>query len=231
MHGWFQKLLKSRVSLSTQPEKEDKETSVSTSSVFTSSFCSSLSSSSSSSSSSPLPQTTLSKPKQPQSALSSPERWNKKYDLLVCHSDADSDIEEAKRLASFLESSPHRLRCFLWYRDVCPGGAVPSEISAAVEDSHLQALLITPNFLKDDWCMYMMLQALAEGPMSNRLIPLVKNLQHSQYPQELRFYFYINLSSNTDHGYSQIHKTVLQYLKDLAKKAKTKDGSNSLEVL
>lgn len=128
----------------------------------------------------------------------------------MCHSSADSDTEEAKRLVSFLEASPRSLRCFLWHRDVCLGGAVFTEFCQAVQDSHLQALLITPNFLQDDWCKYMMHQTLAEGPMSNRLIPLVQNLSHSQYPQELKFCFYINLNSNTDRGYIQINKTVLQ---------------------
>lgn len=201
--GWFQKLLKSRVSLSPQPEQKATVTSVSTSHSFSSSF-SSLSSSSSS------PEITPSNPNQPQSALSSPQRWNRKYDLLVCHSCADSDTEEAKRMVSFLEASPRSLRCFLWHRDVSLGGAVFTEFCQAVQDSHLQALLITPNFLQDDWCKYMMHQTLAEGPMSNRLIPLVQNLSHSQYPQELKFCFYINLSSNTDRGYTRINETVLR---------------------
>ncbi|KAK2846986.1 hypothetical protein Q5P01_009985 [Channa striata] len=102
-----------------------------------------------------------------------------------------------------------------------------------MQESHLQALLITPNFLTDDWCMYMMHQALAEGPMSNRLIPLIQNLQHSQYPQELRFYFYINLSSNTDHGYVQINRTVIQYLEDLCtvQQARPTDQSSSVGTL
>lgn len=174
-------------------------TSVSTSSTRTSSFCSSSSA-----------EIAPSNPQQPPSALHSPQRWIRKYDLLVCHSSADSDTEEAKRLVSFLEASPRSLRCFLWHRDVCLGGAVFTEFCEAVKDSHLQALLITPHFLQDDLCKYMMHQTLAEGPMSNRLIPLVQNLSHSQYPQELKFCFYINLNSNTDRGYIQINKTVLR---------------------
>lgn len=200
--GWFQKLLKSRVSLSTQHEQKVKVTSLSTLPSFTSTCCSSSPSSS--------PEIALSKTQKPLPALSSEMRWKRKYDLLLCHSLADSDIEEAKRLVSFLEASPRSLRCFLWQRDVCPGGAVSTEFCQAVQDSHLQALLITPNFLQDDWCKYMMHQALAEGPMSNRLIPLIQNLSHSQYPQELKFYFYINLNSNTDRGYDLINRTVLK---------------------
>ncbi|XP_071327637.1 toll/interleukin-1 receptor domain-containing adapter protein [Trachinotus anak] len=211
MHGWFQKLLKSRSSLPSR-EQKTKVTSVSTSPSFTSSF--------SSSSSSP-PETAPSKP----SALSSQLRWTRKYDLLVCHSLADSDIEEAKRLVSFLEASPRSLRCFLWQRDVCVGGAVFTEFCQAVQESHLQALLITPNFLQEEWCKYMMHRALAEGPMSNRLIPLIQNLPHSQYPQELKFCIYINLSSNTDKAYSLINKTVLKYLEDLVKNEKAHDCS------
>ncbi|XP_026231773.1 toll/interleukin-1 receptor domain-containing adapter protein [Anabas testudineus] len=214
MNGWFQKLLKSRVSLSTQHEQETQVTSVSTAPSFTSSSCSL------SSSSSAAAETAPSKPQPLRSALSSPQRWNRKYDLLVCHSSADSDTEEAKRLVSFLEASPRSLRCFLWCRDVCLGGAVSTEFCQAMQDSHLQALLITPTFLQDDWCRYMMHQTLAEGPMSNRLIPLVQNLSHCQYPQELKFCFYINLSSNTDRGYNKINETVLRYLEELVKKEK-----------
>ncbi|XP_023276232.1 toll/interleukin-1 receptor domain-containing adapter protein [Seriola lalandi dorsalis] len=218
MHGWFQKLLKSSASSSSQHEQKPKVTSVPTSPSFTSS-------SSSSSSSSSVSKTGPSKPQKPPSALSSQLRWRRKYDLLVCHSHADSDIEEAKRLVSFLEASPRSLRCFLWQRDVAVGGAVFTEFCQAVQESHLQALLITPNFLQEDWCKYMMHQALAEGPMSNRLIPLIQNLPHSQYPQELKFYIYINLSTNTDRGYSLINRTVLKYLEDMVKNETAHDCS------
>ncbi|TDH15068.1 hypothetical protein EPR50_G00027770 [Perca flavescens] len=228
MHGWIQKFLKSRASVSAQCEQEAKVTNKllsSVGSVTTSpSSTSSCSSSSSSSSSSSLG-TSRSKSQQPQSALSSLLRWNRKYDVLVCHSSVDSDIEEAVRLVSFLEASPCSLRCFLWQRDTCPGGAMSTELCQAVQNSHLRALLITPHFLQDDWCKYMMHQALAEGPMSNRIIPLVQNLSHSEYPQELRFYFYIDLSRNPDRGYALVNKTVLKYLKDLVKNEKTFDCS------
>ncbi|XP_037630365.1 toll/interleukin-1 receptor domain-containing adapter protein [Sebastes umbrosus] len=220
MHGWIQKLLKSRVSSSAQCEQEAKVTKKSVSSV--SSVSPSSTSSCSSSSSSSLG-TTPSKPLQPQSALSSLLRWSQKYDVFVCHSSVHSDIEEAVRLVSFLEASPRSLRCFLMQRDACPGGAISTELCQAVQNSHLKALLITPNFLQDDWCKYMMHQVLAEAPMSNRIIPLIQNLSHSQYPQELRFYFYIDLSRNPDQGYTLINKAVLKYLEDLVKKEKTLD--------
>lgn len=193
--------MKTRISRSTRPEEAATDTSISA--HLCGSSWSSVSSSSAASHevkpSKPVP-----------FALSSPQRWKRKYDLLVCHSCADSDTEEAKRLVSFLEGSPHSLRCFLWQRDVCLGGAVYTEFCQAVQDSHLQALLITPSFLQDEMCKYMMHQTLAEGPMSNRLIPLVQNLSHSEYPQELKYCVYINLSSNTDRGYTRINQTVVQ---------------------
>ncbi|XP_070827045.1 toll/interleukin-1 receptor domain-containing adapter protein-like [Chaetodon trifascialis] len=222
MHGWFQKLFKSNVSSSAQRRQEAKVTKNSVSSVSTvstspasaSSFCSSSSSS---------PGTTPSKLLQSQTALSSVVRWRRKYDVFVCHSSVDSDIEEAGRLVSFLEEPPQNLRCFLRQRDDCPGGAISTELCQAVQNSHLWVLLITPNFLQDDWCSYMMHQVLVEGAMSNRIIPLVQNLSHLQYPQELKFYYYINLSTNPDHGYTVLNKTVLQYLKDLVKNEQTLD--------
>ncbi|XP_058490176.1 toll/interleukin-1 receptor domain-containing adapter protein-like [Solea solea] len=211
MSGWFQKLFKSKVFLSTQRDPEAKVTGVSPS----------LSPPSSSSSLETAPF----KPQKLPSALSSQTRWRRKYDLLVCHSVADIDTEEAKRLVSFLEASPCSLRCFLWQRDVCPGSAVPTEFCQVVQECHLQVLLITPNFLQEAWCMYMMHQTLAEGPVSNRLIPLILNLSHAQYPRELKFYFYINLSRNTGQAYSLINKTVLKYLEDQVKHEKTHDCS------
>lgn len=144
-----------------------------------------------------------------QSALSSLLRWRRKYDVFVCHSCVDSDSEEAERLVSFLEASPRGLRCFLQHRDDCPGGATSTELCQAVQNSHLWALLITPNFLQDDWCRYMMHQALAEAPMSNRIIPVIQNLSRLQYPQELKFYCYIDLSVNPDRGYTLLKETVL----------------------
>ncbi|XP_069569476.1 toll/interleukin-1 receptor domain-containing adapter protein [Brachyistius frenatus] len=146
-------------------------------------------------------------------------------DLKVGMSTAHSDIEEATRLVSFLEASPRSLRCFLWQRDSCPGGAVSTEFCQAVQNSHLQVLLITPSFLQEEWCNYVMHQALAEGPMSNRMIPLVHNLSHSQYPQELKFYYYIDLSRNPDRGYTFVNKTVLKYLEDLVTKGMTLDSN------
>ncbi|XP_056138817.1 toll/interleukin-1 receptor domain-containing adapter protein, partial [Lampris incognitus] len=177
---------------------------------------------------------TSTKTSQPQSALCSPVRWSRKYDVFVCHSSVHIDIEEAIQLVSFLEASPHSLRCFLWQRDASPGGAIPTELCQAVQNSHCRALLITPNFLEDEWCMYMMHQALAEGPMSNRMIPLIHNLSTSQYPLELKFYYYIDLSRNPEHGYTLLSKSVLKYLEDMVEKEKTVDykmesSSNSFD--
>lgn len=165
------------------------------------------SSSRSRASSSPSSSTTASPP----SVLSSPARWRRSYDLCLCHS--PEDLEEAVNLTAALEASPRHLRCFLWQRDAAPGGAIPTEMCEAVQNSHCVALLITPHFLGDMWCRYAMNQALVEGPMSNRIIPLKQNLAFSQCPQELKFYYYIDLSRNATQGYMQIYKTVLNYLK------------------
>uniref|UniRef100_A0A8K9XMU7 TIR domain containing adaptor protein n=1 Tax=Oncorhynchus mykiss TaxID=8022 RepID=A0A8K9XMU7_ONCMY len=109
-------------------------------------------------------------PNPPPPFLSSRICWSQTYDVCLCHS--PMDIEE---------------------RDAIVGGAIPTELCQAVQSSHCWALLITPNFLLDDWCQYTMHQALSEGPMSNRIIPLVLTLPYSQYPKELRFYYYKDL--------------------------------------
>ncbi|XP_059187750.1 toll/interleukin-1 receptor domain-containing adapter protein [Centropristis striata] len=216
MHGWIQKLFKSRASSHCEQEAKSTKNSVSSSA----SSCSSSSSSS--------PGKTPSKPLKPEAALSSLLRLRLKYDVFVCHSSVHSDTEEAERLVSFLEASPRSLRCFLLHRDNNPGGAICTELCEAVQNSHTRALLITPNFLQDEWCKYMMYQVLAEAPMSNRIIPLIQNLSHSQYPQELRFYYYIDLSKNTDRGYNLVNKTVINYLIELVKKDSMDSSSNGL---
>uniref|UniRef100_A0A8C7XQZ9 Toll-interleukin 1 receptor (TIR) domain containing adaptor protein n=1 Tax=Oryzias sinensis TaxID=183150 RepID=A0A8C7XQZ9_9TELE len=212
MHGWFRKLLKTGETLSIQREKEDIITPNSVTSV----------ASLSSSSASPLPAEpsgkSPSRPQQLQLALTSEQRWKKKYDLFVCHSSTDSDMEEATRLVLSLEAAPHKLRCYLWHRDACPGAAIATEFAHALKESHVWALLITPSFVQDDWCKYVMHQVLAEGPMSNRMIPLLQNLPHTEYPVELRFYYYIDLSRNPDRGHSIVNKSVLRYLENLAQK-------------
>nr|XP_040031611.1 toll/interleukin-1 receptor domain-containing adapter protein [Gasterosteus aculeatus aculeatus] len=204
MHGWIQKLWKSRISSSAPREQEAKVTELISNSA---------------SSSSPSLSTSPAKPPQP--GLSSLPRWRRKYDVLVCHSAEHRDVNEASRLVSFLEASPRSLRCFLMQRDACPGGAISTELCQAVQDSHLRALLITPDFLRDDWCQYMMHQVLSEGPMSNRIIPLVQDLSHSEYPPELRFYYYINLGGDRASGYARVTMAVLKYFEDLDKNEKT----------
>ncbi|XP_032446539.1 toll/interleukin-1 receptor domain-containing adapter protein [Xiphophorus hellerii] len=201
MHGWFLKLLKSGT--------QNKNSKAGEKSAGGASFESKSSSSASSEG------TSVAKPQQLKTALSSELRWKRKYDVFVCHSFAQKDTEEAERLVSFLETPPRSLRCFLWHRDSCPGGAISTEFCKALESSHIRALLITPSFVQDDWCSYMMHQTLAERPMSNTMIPLLLDLAHSQYPQELRFYYYIDLSRDPDYGFNVVNKTVQSYLEKL----------------
>uniref|UniRef100_A0A3B3ZAF0 TIR domain-containing protein n=1 Tax=Periophthalmus magnuspinnatus TaxID=409849 RepID=A0A3B3ZAF0_9GOBI len=152
---------------------------------------------------------------QRQSLLNSAARWTRPYDVFVCHSHELSDTEEAERLVSCLEAPPHNLRCFLSHRDSCPGAAIPSELCQAVQNSHIKVLIITEHFLKDEWCTYVMHQALADGPMSNRMIPLVRNLLHSDFPPELRVYSYTDLNRNTEHCYTMVTRTFLKTLMKL----------------
>ncbi|XP_022055338.1 toll/interleukin-1 receptor domain-containing adapter protein [Acanthochromis polyacanthus] len=209
MQGWFQKLLKSRA---TTPREQESNTRQNSETSVRSALTSTMPTSA-------LQNSSLgTAPSRQQFALGSELRWRRKYDVFVCHSTAHPDIEEATHLVSFLEASPHSLRCFLWQRDTCPGSAISTEYCEAVENSHLRALLITPSFVQDGWCNYMMHQALAEGPMSRRMIPLMKNLERSEYPKELQFYYYIDLSKGTDRGYALVIKSVISYLEDLVEK-------------
>ncbi|CAL8351289.1 unnamed protein product [Lota lota] len=147
--------------------------------------------------------------------LSSAARWSRKYDVVVCHSSVERDIEEATRLVAFLEVAPRCFRCFLWHRDSIPGAAIATELSRAIQDSHCKALLITPHFIQEGWCKYMVQQSLAAGPMSDRTIPLIQNLPHDQYPKVLQSVFYVDLSTNPDRGYKLVCSSVLKVLHDM----------------
>lgn len=142
------------------------------------------------------------------SVLSSPFRSSLRFDVFVCHNDEDSDL--AQSLASFLEAPSNGLRCYLQERDCPAGGAVSTELLQAVQDSHCWLLLVTPNFVKDDWCLYQMHQVLSEGPMSQRIIPAVVNMPRSQLPPELRFLFTVDLNTNKEFGYTLVYRAVLQ---------------------
>ncbi|XP_035381266.1 LOW QUALITY PROTEIN: toll/interleukin-1 receptor domain-containing adapter protein [Electrophorus electricus] len=139
-----------------------------------------------------------------------------KYDVCVCYS--DKKFSQALALVSFLGSPSRGLCCYLQPCDCPLSGAVPIELCRAVQNSHCWVLLITPNFLKDDWCLYQMQQAICEGPMSQRIFPTVPDLQNSEMPRELGCFFSVDLNRNREAGYTQVYKTVLQYLKEMCRK-------------
>ncbi|KAL1256395.1 hypothetical protein QQF64_011940 [Cirrhinus molitorella] len=182
-----------------------------------------------SSSSSSLKSSTTAKPSasdQPlPSVLFSPFRSSLRYDVFVCHNDEDSDV--AQSLTCFLENPSNGLRCYLQERDCPAGGAVSTELLQAVQDSHCWLLLITPNFVKDDWCLYQMHQVLSEGPMSQRIIPAIVNMPRSKLPLELRFLFTVDLNMNKEFGYTQVYRAVIHYLKDMSEKEKPRNASQS----
>ncbi|XP_073706978.1 toll/interleukin-1 receptor domain-containing adapter protein [Garra rufa] len=158
------------------------------------------------------------------SVLFSHFRSSLRYDVFVCHNDEDSDL--AQSLTSFLEQPSNGLRCYLQERDCPAGGAVSTELLQAVQDSHCWLLLVTPNFVRDDWCSYQMHQVLSEGPMSQRIIPAVVNMPRSKLPLELRFLFTVDLNMNKESGYNQVYRAVLHYLKDMSEKEKPRNASH-----
>ncbi|KAK2894964.1 hypothetical protein Q8A67_012193 [Cirrhinus molitorella] len=166
------------------------------------------------------------KPHQQHYQLVSSAFWKaNEYDVFVCHNDEDSDV--AQSLTCFLENPSNGLRCYLQERDCPAGGAVSTELLQAVQDSHCWLLLITPNFVKDDWCLYQMHQVLSEGPMSQRIIPAIVNMPRSKLPLELRFLFTVDLNMNKEFGYTQVYRAVIHYLKDMSEKEKPRNASQS----
>lgn len=141
-------------------------------------------------------------------------RWRKSYDVCICHNEEDLGFVEG--LVSYLESQPENFRCFLQPRDSVPGGAIVTELCDAVQNSHCWVLLITPSFLKDPWCRYQMHQALTEAPMANgRTIPLLKDMDHRDYPRELRCIYYISVTFQ-ENSFRQVKEAVMRYLQDLS---------------
>lgn len=135
-------------------------------------------------------------------------RWNKLYDVCICHS--EGDLEFVEQLVCYLESQPEGFRCFLQLRDAVPGGAIVSELCEAVQNSHCWVLLITSRFLKDPWCVYQMHQALMEAPMANgRIIPLLKDIDRRDYPRELKCIYYINVTV-PEKDFGQVKETVMR---------------------
>ncbi|KAK9395072.1 toll/interleukin-1 receptor domain-containing adapter protein [Crotalus adamanteus] len=148
-------------------------------------------------------------------------RWSKLYDVCICHS--EGDLEFVEELVTYLENQPEHFRCFLQLRDSAPGGAVMTELCNAVQNSHCWVLLITPNFLKDPWCCYQMHHALTEAPMANgRTIPVLKDIDRTDYPRELRCIYYISVVLQ-ENSFRQIKETILRYLLDLCQNPRSND--------
>ncbi|KAM4885776.1 toll/interleukin-1 receptor domain-containing adapter protein isoform 1-T1 [Sylvia borin] len=208
--GWFRRLLHKPKPSSVESLKSSHSTSSSPSS----------SSSSSAKSSSSSPGTSLATSSislSPKSALdisaSDSPRWDKSYDVCICHSERDMELVE--ELVSYLESQPESFRCFLQLRDAVAGSAVVTELCDAVQNSHCWVMLITPGFLQDPWCRYQMHQALAEAPMANgRTIPVLKDVDRKDYPRELRNIYYIYMALK-EKSFRQIRDTVMHYLQGL----------------
>ncbi|XP_061449189.1 toll/interleukin-1 receptor domain-containing adapter protein [Rhineura floridana] len=148
-------------------------------------------------------------------------RWSKLYDVCICHN--EDDLGFVEELASYLESQPEHFRCFLQLRDAAPGGAIVTELSDAVQNSHCWVLLITPNFLKDPWCRYQMHHALTEAPMANgRAIPVLKDMDRRDYPQELRCLYYISVALQ-ETSFRKIKETVVRYLQELCQNTRSRN--------
>ncbi|NXP20953.1 TIRAP protein, partial [Scytalopus superciliaris] len=209
--GWFRRLL-----------HKPKPSSVESSPSSSRSASSSPSSSSSAKSSSSCPGTSLATSSIPPSPVPVPDisasgspRWDKSYDVCMCHS--EGDLELVEELVSYLEGQPESLRCFLQLRDAAAGGALGTELCQAVQSSHCWVLLITPAFLRDPWCRFQMHQALAEAPMADgRTIPVLRGVGRGEYPPELRNIYYISMALK-ESSFRQIRDTVLRYLRELCR--------------
>ncbi|XP_023797317.1 toll/interleukin-1 receptor domain-containing adapter protein isoform X6 [Cyanistes caeruleus] len=207
--GWFRRLLHKPKPSSVESLKSSHSASSSPSS----SSSSAKSSSSSSGMSLATSSISLSPVSAPDISASDSPRWDKSYDVCICHSEGDMELVE--ELVSYLEGQPESFRCFLQLRDAVAGSAVVTELCDAVQNSHCWVMLITPGFLQDPWCRYQMHQALAEAPMANgRTIPVLKDVDRKDYPRELRNIYYIYMALK-EKSFRQIRDTVMRYLQEL----------------
>ncbi|NXF75471.1 TIRAP protein, partial [Sclerurus mexicanus] len=206
--GWFRRLLHKPKSSSVESSPNSSHSASSSPSSFSSSAKSSSSS----------PNTSLATSSISLSldiSASGSPRWDKSYDVCVCHS--EGDVELVEELVSYLEGQPQGLRCFLQLRDAAAGGALGTELCDAVRSSHCWVLLITPGFLRDPWCRFQMHQALAEAPVADgRTIPVLKGVDRREYPRELRNIYYISMALK-ESSFKQIRDTVLRYLEELCR--------------
>ncbi|OCT73477.1 hypothetical protein XELAEV_18036454mg [Xenopus laevis] len=163
---------------------------------------------------SPSPGSHSSSDWRPHSQISWPghcKRWSRRYDAYIRHSERDSDY--AIELLHYLEAQPEDLRCFVPMRDLAWGSPIPSEICNSLGNSHCWIMLLTPQFLDDDWCLYHMHQALAESPLSEgRIIPVMINLEMSQYPLVLRFMQAIKSQSCDASVFCKIRDSIYNYM-------------------
>ncbi|XP_063799753.1 toll/interleukin-1 receptor domain-containing adapter protein [Pseudophryne corroboree] len=143
-------------------------------------------------------------------------RWQRPYDVYICHSKEEADTAYAIEMLSYLEKQPEKLRCFLPLRDMEVGSPVSTEMCRGAESSHCWVMLLTPHFLTDSWCKYQMHQFLTQDPCADgRLIPVVMGLPFSQYPSEMRHMYAFKGTLSDQSVFGQIKRAILTYLKKL----------------
>ncbi|XP_068096417.1 toll/interleukin-1 receptor domain-containing adapter protein [Hyperolius riggenbachi] len=141
-------------------------------------------------------------------------RWQKSYDVYICSSGQDASY--AMALRSYLQKPPENLRCFLPMLDMNVGGAIPTEMVDGAENSHCWVMLLTPNFLSDQWCQYQMHQFLALAPCSDgRLIPVMVGLTFTQYPKELKHMVACKDINNDQKVFKSVKRAIESYLRNL----------------
>ncbi|KAG8568155.1 hypothetical protein GDO81_013906 [Engystomops pustulosus] len=142
-------------------------------------------------------------------------RWQRLYDVYICHSKDEADCSYAMEMLSYLEQQPEKLRCFLPMRDMLAGSPIPSEICSGLENSHCWVMLLTPHFLSDNWCRYQMHQFITQAPCSNgRLIPVIIGLSLAQYPSEVKHMYAFKDTLNDRSVFIKVKDAILRYLKE-----------------
>lgn len=96
-----------------------------------------------------------------------------KYHVFISYTRADADWVETTLLTRLEQAG---LRVFVEFRDIEPGASRVDEIQRAVIESAKTLVVLTPDYLRDEWTIFgnVMAKSLDPAARHRRLIPLMK---------------------------------------------------------
>jgi tetratricopeptide (TPR) repeat protein len=127
------------------------------------------------------------------------------YDVFVSCSEADEEWVDSELLPRLQEIG---LRCADVYA-FRPGGARVLEIDRIVRASRWVLLIVSPDYLQDNWAHFGDVLAATRGVEAGqwRVIPIL--LRHCELPERLKPLVSVNLSANAEREWARLISTLL----------------------